>query len=869
MGRSRYPRRGHRIAPLTLRELLMVPAPRECLPDGSDEGLLLCDLDESSWDRLGEDACRKLATAVVHTVGRAARMPMPIADRRLPPLPRGMKLTDLELDVRTINCLIAAGIHERPQDLRSITIEGILGLRGFWVKCLVDLLTSVEYVADHASARKELRSRATTPIKTPRASSRYPRPGHRLAPETLREILTEPIPTELDPKSGRRAWRFCDLDETAWDHFRPEELGRLAELIVSRVNVSGCSRAVRQRRLPRPPRCLRLEDLGLENRTFNCLDRAGFGRRPEDLGRRTVSDLLAIKAFGAKCLVDLLSALETLVAREGKLDERLTAEAEALAAKPEILRIHFSDPRLGGLLRAIDTEANTIAEMVKHVVNRRLDPPDPLRLYERVREVRVLATGLCERTLEEELTEIFAPVASGRDREIVASYYGWDGGGGHTLEELGKQYGLSRERIRQVCVRSIKRIRGTTVFAPVLDRTLAFIAERLPQGADELKRACDAAGFSACGLALETVREAAELLSRDPRFDLVAVGRRQLAVKPEWVSLPRTIIQVARRAVLSYGATTIGEVAADVFPQSAGRVEHALVEETLQALEDFEWLYRKRGWFQLEALPQYGLPKMIEKILSVTQQIEASKLRTAIARYRRTGRNVPPGRVLLEFCRRMPGVEVEGSTIRSNPPRDWREVLAGVEAGMVRVLKKHGPVMERGAFEEQCIRDGMNRFSFNAIIMSSPVIAQMGRSVYGLVDAKVDRKVVQSLARRKPGTVASRVLRGSGWTDDDRIYLAYRLSKAAISGGVITVPATMKDSVQGKFTIHTHDGAEAGTLVSKSGCAWGLGPILRSRGAEPGDHLLILFDEIDRVAQIHLGDEDVLQPVAAQLQTVG
>ncbi|NQT15052.1 MAG: hypothetical protein HQ582_20010 [Planctomycetes bacterium] len=869
MAKSRYPRRGHRIAPSTLREILEAPVPIECLPDGSGEGLLLCDLDESSWERFGEEGCLKLATEVLHAVGRAARMPMPIADRRLPVLPRGMKLTDLGLEVRTINCLIAAGIHERPQDLRNSTIEGILGLRGFWVKCLVDLLTSVEYVVDHPGSRRELRSRATAPIKAPRISSRYPRPGHRLAPQTLREILTDPIPAEFNAKAGDRTWRFCDLDESAWRHFGPEEVGQLADLIVSRVNVSGCSRVVRQRRLPKPPKGMRLEDLGLENRTFNCLDRTGFGKRPEDLGKRTVGDLLAIKAFGAKCLVDLISALETLVAREGKLDGKLTAEAEALAEIPEIRQIHFSDPRLGGLLRVIDTEANTISEMVKHVVNRRLDPPDPLRLCEQVREVRRKATELCGRTLEEELTEIFAPAASGRDREIVASYYGWDGGGGHTLEELGKRYGLSRERIRQVCVRAIKRIRGTTVFAPVLDRALAFIAERLPKGAEELRRECDSAGFSACGLPLETVREAAELLSREPKFELVAVGRRQVAVKPEWASLPRTIIQVARRAVVSYGTTTISEVAAEVFAESAGRLEQALVEETLQALDDFEWLYRKRGWFQLESLPQYGLPKMIEKILSVAGRIEASKLRSAIARYRRTGRNVPPAGVLLEFCRRMPGVEVEGNAIRSDPPRDWREVLVGVEAGMVRVLKKHGPVMERGVFEEQCIRDGMNRFSFNAIIMSSPVITQMGRSVYGLVDAKVDRRLVQSLARRKPGTGASRVLRGSGRTDDDRIYMAYRLSKAAISGGVITVPATMKDVVQGRFTIHTHDGEEAGTLVSKSGCAWGLGPILRSRGAEPGDHLLILFDEIDRVAQIHIGAEDVLEPVAGQLQTVG
>ena len=614
---------------------------------------------------------------------------------------------------------------------------------------------------------------------------------------------------------------------------------------------------------------MRLEDLRLENRTFNCLRREGFCHRPEELGKRTVGQLLSIKAFGAKCLVDLLSSLETLAAREGKLDDKLTAEAEALGRIPEARRIHFSDPRLGGLLRSMDTEANTVSELVDHLAHRRLDPPDPLRLYEQLCEVRRRAGELNEKLLEEELVEVFSPTDRGRDREIVSLYYGWDGRGGHTLEELGRRYGLSRERIRQVCVRAVKRNRGVQVFAPVLDRALDFLARSLPQEVQKLQAEFDAAGFSACGMPLETVRQAARFLARDPKFALVDVGRRQLAVPPDCASIPKAVVHAARRAVLSYGATTVGDVAAEVSPRFPGKVDQTLVERTLELLDDFEWLYRPRGWFRLKSLPQYGLGKRIAKALSVCPRIDCSKLHSAIARSRRTGKRVPPGPVLLEFCRRTPGVRVEGKTIVADPPLDWREILSGVEADMVGVLQEHGPVMERGVFEEHCIGQGMNRFSFNAIIMSSPVIAQYGRSVYGLLGAKVNRKTVRALSRRKSAAPPNRVLRGFGQTDDGRAYLAYRLSKAAISGGVITVPAAMKERLRGKFDLQMPDGEPAGTLVSKSGCAWGLGPVLRGRKASPGDHLLILFDKNRRVAQVHLGDETVLEPVAGQLEPSG
>ncbi|MCP3987184.1 MAG: hypothetical protein GY723_22585, partial [bacterium] len=290
-----------------------------------------------------------------------------------------MVLADLDLEVRTLNCLVSAGIHERPQDLPSMTIEGVLGMRGFWVKSLVDLLTSLEHVIEHPEARKPVRTDAIVAIKHLRAAHRYPRPSHRLAPQTLKELLLEPIPPRLARRAPFRGARLCDLDETAWEHLSPTAIGSLASMIVTRAATTSHHRAIMHRRLPRPPEGMRLEDLRLENRTHNCLAREGFDTHPERLGDMTVTDLMAIRAFGTKSLVDLLTSLETRVAREGKLDGKLTAEAKALAKLTDAQGCQFSDPRLGGLLRAMDTESNTIGEMVQRLGDRRLDPPDPLR----------------------------------------------------------------------------------------------------------------------------------------------------------------------------------------------------------------------------------------------------------------------------------------------------------------------------------------------------------------------------------------------------------------------------------------------------------------------------------------------------------
>jgi len=862
MPKSRYPRRGYPIAPAILRELLDVPAPPQLVDRAAvPKGLRLCDLDETAWDRLTDEQCHELAAEVVRVLGRAARMPLEIGDRRLPAIPEGLTLADLDIEVRTANCLISAGIHERPQDLHHMTIDGALALRGFWVKSLVDLLTSLEYVIDHPDARKTSRTDASVSITNLRAAHRYPRPGHRLAPQALKEVLLDPLPKRLVRGTPFRKARLCDLDETAWDHLPADVIRRLAGSVVARASAAGQNRAILVRRLPPPPKGMRLADLRLENRTHNCLAREGYDRRPRALGQLRIGDLLAFRAFGAKCLVDLLTSLETRIAREGKLDTRLTAEVEALAAIPRVADVPFSDPRLGGMLRVLDTESDTVGEMVRRLLKRRLDPPDPTHLRHQLELLRGEIERLARLPLEEELTEIFAPAASYRDRKIVAAYYGWDGQGGQTLDALGRRHRLSRERIRQICIRAVSRNSETAAFAPVLDRALERIVRRIPARLDRLQAELNGSGIAGREVPIESIHRAAEFLGRPARFEIVDMRPAQLVVDPSDVETPGRVIQAARRAVANFGAARLADVVSELAEESEPKPDAALMRETLETRGDFSWLDPARRWFRLFALPQCGLPNVVDKVLSVTPRIEVAKLRSAIARYRRSRRRLPPARVLLEFCAQMPGIRVEDNTVVSDPPRDWRRVLTGVERAMVGVLKRLGPVLERTEFEEHCIRGGMNRFSFNAIVMCSPVIEQYGRSVYGLIGQKVSRREVKALLNRRTEAPQSRVLRSFGQAPDGRSYLGYRLSKAAISGGVITVPAAMSRLVRGKFVLRTDQGHELGTLVAKKGCGWGLGPALRGRRAQQGDHLLLLFDLDKGEAELQLGDESIIEGV--------
>ena len=374
--------------------------------------------------------------------------------------------------------------------------------------------------------------------------------------------------------------------------------------------------------------------------------------------------------------------------------------------------------------------------------------------------------------------------------------------------------------------------------------------------------------MTAVGMSLESLATAARLLAADPLSDRHVTGRRsnagttgcdtdcpladgRLAVRPDQEKAVAAVVDLAKKEVYFHGLTTVARIERAVSARLGSRAGGGLVRQTLSLMDGLRWLDQSAGWFRLASIERHGLPKAIDKVLAVAGAVTVPALRQALSRNRRLWDEPPPENVLLEFCRQMPGVRVEGNRIVADPPRDWRKSLTGVEAKLVGVLKAHGPVMERGAMEDLCVAGGMNRFSFHAFVSWSPVIAQYGHSVYGLLGAEVPPDRVQKLlAQRRAGRVGRRVLDSHGWTPDGRVWLRYRLSKAASTYAVITIPAALKKTVRGRFQFLDAEGRQLGTLATKDGRAWGLGSFLRKQGARIGDHIVLTLDLKNRTAVV-------------------
>ena len=63
-----------------------------------------------------------------------------------------------------------------------------------------------------------------------------------------------------------------------------------------------------------------------------------------------------------------------------------------------------------------------------------------------------------EESLKEEVS-FGLSLLSHREIEVLSSYYGLNGHKSLTLEEIGELYGLTRERVRQIKERALRRLR--------------------------------------------------------------------------------------------------------------------------------------------------------------------------------------------------------------------------------------------------------------------------------------------------------------------------------------------------------------------------------------------------------------------------
>jgi hypothetical protein len=332
-------------------------------------------------------------------------------------------------------------------------------------------------------------------------------------------------------------------------------------------------------------------------------------------------------------------------------------------------------------------------------------------------------------SLERELREL---LGTGRNAGIAARYYGFDGRGGGSLQTVGNEIGLTRERVRQIVTATSEWVGTRRAFSPTLDRTIAFVVDRMPAAAGAIEAELRSQRLTSDLFRLEGVIKAAELLGRRLRFSITKVEGERL-VHARGIRSFDTIVRIAQRMISRWGMATLTEVVAEVRKVESDGCGKKLVARALACLGGFHWLEQSAGWFWLSDTRHNPALTRIRKILSVASPISISELRAGIGRDARMKGFSPPKGVLLQFCRQAPGLRVEGETVQAEPELNSDDVLTQTERDVVHILSEHGGIMATSEFKSVCLSMGVNVRTFYLSLVRSPIITEYGRHRYGLI----------------------------------------------------------------------------------------------------------------------------------------
>ena len=331
-------------------------------------------------------------------------------------------------------------------------------------------------------------------------------------------------------------------------------------------------------------------------------------------------------------------------------------------------------------------------------------------------------------TLERELRDL---LGTGRNARIAARYYGFDGRGGGSLQTVGNEIGLTRERVRQIVIGASEPLNTGRPVSPTLDRTIAFVIDHMPAAAGEIEAELRSQRLTSGLFRLEGVLKAAELLGRRPPFSITEVKGERLVHARDIPSVD-AIVRVARRLISLWGMATISNVVAKmrkVEPACDGN----LVVSALACLRGFRWLDQSADWFWLSDSPNNRVLNRMRKILSVANPINISELRAGVGRDYRMKGFLPPKGVLLEFCRQASGLRVNDEAVKAEPAVNSDDALSQVEKDIARILSEHGGTMAASEFRSACLGRGVIRTTFYHCMEYSPIISKRAGGLYSLI----------------------------------------------------------------------------------------------------------------------------------------
>jgi hypothetical protein len=456
--------------------------------------------------------------------------------------------------------------------------------------------------------------------------------------------------------------------------------------------------------------------------------------------------------------------------------------------------------------------------------------------------------------LEDELRRIVKAITNGRDTDLLIKLWGWNGEVYRTLESAGDEYRITRERVRQIEARALRRLKSTHFPTPYLRAAKGVLLKEAPAIDAELSKKISASGVSRNYFNVWSLARATGIFNERWPFERLDVGSKRVLILRNDVTHLRGALSVVRRKTSELGCTNILSLASEL------KIDHGgltIVRKLLACASSVEWLDEAHEWFYLKSAPRNRLCNLCSKVLGVCPRIRISELRRAVGKSRRLPM-VPPQKILGAFLDKTGLATIENETVIANSSVGSLPQKESAEGKMLEVLDAYGPVMDGEEFADRCVAAGMNAITFYIYRMNSPVISALGKGVYCKVGCEVPPGTIEDIVKRRK--VVAHVS-DHGWTSNGCLWFGIDLTRPIITAGAIRLAPFLRDLVQGEWKASLPDGTDFDEVTCRDAFIWSFRKAFAVLGAEPGDLGTFEFDLRSRKVLVRVGGPGLFEAI--------
>ncbi len=471
----------------------------------------------------------------------------------------------------------------------------------------------------------------------------------------------------------------------------------------------------------------------------------------------------------------------------------------------------------------------------------------------RIRDKKLLKAIAPEpHCLEDELTRIAKALDNERNAQLLIKLWGWNGDPPRTLESVGQELQLTRERVRQIEARAIKRLARYDFETPHVKAAVTILRRAAPTSDVALAKKIREEGISKGQFSPWSVQTAAEIFHIRWPFEVVNSNRTKLLVLSSEVEMLQRALSILRRKTAELGCLNTIALASELQipePRIAG------VLRFLEHATQVSWLDDERQWLYAPDTARNRLMNLCSKVLAVCDSVYLSDLRHAVTKSRRLPM-CPPKKTLGAFVEQRGLGSIEGTIVRPIAGMNTPPPSGSAEGIMLAVLNYHGPIMDGDEFAEKCIAAGMNPITFYIYRMVSPVVSALGKNVYCKVGTEVAPGTVEGMVAHRRSTP---LVADHGWTPDGKLWFATEMSRQVITAGSFRLAQFISDLVQGDWQVKLPDNTLMGGAVCRGRFIWSFRKQLALLGAELSDIAAFEFDLRARTVVVRVGGSDLIE----------